>query len=310
MNKLAIKRIFKSGLQDFFRGGFVSLSSVLVMTITLFIMTSIILLGGFLNYSLDQVKNKVDVNVYFITEALESDILNVKKSLESLPEVSLVEYISSEQGLANFKEKHKGDNLTLQALTELGVNPLGATLNIKAKEPSQYAGIAKYLDDMSKGLLSKGGSKIIDKVNYAQNKIVIDRLTKIINSSNMVGIWFAIIFIFISIVVTYNTIKLTIFMARDEISVMRLVGASNAYVKGPFVVSGLLSGVVSATIILISFFIVTFFVNHYYGTYFEGFNLFKYYIKNFIKIFGTIFGSGIVLGIFASYLATQKYLKH
>ncbi len=307
---LTTKRIFKSGLQNFSRNGFVSLSSVLVMTITLFIMTSIILLGGFLNYSLDQVKNKVDVNVYFITTANENDILSVKKSLELLPEVSQVEYISREQSLVNFKEKHKGDDLTLQAINELGDNPLGATLNIKAKDPSQYAGIAKYLENMSSGVLSQKSSKIIDKVNYAQNKIVIDRLNSIVNSVNIIGIWFAIIFIFISIVVTFNTIKLTIFMARDEISVMRLVGASNMYVKGPFIVSGLLCGVISAIIILISYAVVTFIVNYYYGSYFMGFDLFKYYIMNFLQIFFIIFGSGIVLGALASYLAAHKYLKN
>ncbi|MFH1455033.1 MAG: permease-like cell division protein FtsX [bacterium] len=297
-------------MQNFSRSGFVSLSSVLVMTVTLFIMTSIILLGGFLNYSLEQVKSKVDVNVYFITTATENDILSVKKSLESLPEVSSIEYISRDQALINFKEKHKGDDLILQALDELGDNPLGATLNIKAKDPSQYAGIAKYLDNMSTGVLSQGGSKIIDKVNYTQNKIVIDRLTTIVNSVNMLGIWFAIIFIFISIVVTYNTIKLTIFMARDEISVMRLVGASNSYVKGPFVVSGIFCGVISAIIILIAFAIITFAINHYYGDYFVGFNLFKHYITNFLQIFVIILGSGIMLGVFASYLAVHKYLKH
>ena len=310
MYRLVTKRIFKSGLQNFLRNGFVSLSSVLVITITLFIITSIILLGGFLNYSLDQVKNKVDVNVYFITTAAETDILAVQKSLEALPEVSSVEYISRNQSLVDFKEKHKGDDLTLQALDELGDNPLGATLNIKAKDPSQYAGIAKYLDDMSNGVLSQGGSKIIDKVNYAQNKVVIDRLNAIVNSVNVMGIWFAIIFIFISMVVTFNTIKLTIFMARDEISVMRLVGASGPYVKGPFIVSGLLCGITSALIILIAFLIFTFSINYYYGTYFMGFDLFRYYILNFLSIFGIVFGSGIVLGTASSYLAVQKYLKH
>src|ERR1035437_9995454 len=108
---LATKRVFKSGLQNFSRNGFVTLSSVLIMTITLFIITSIILLGGFLNYSLNQVKNKVDVNVYFVTTASENDILTVKKSLESLPDVLSVEYISSDQALANFKIKHQGDDL-------------------------------------------------------------------------------------------------------------------------------------------------------------------------------------------------------
>jgi len=307
---LATKRIFKSGLQNFFRNGFVSLSSVLVMTITLFIVTSIILLGGFLNYSLDQVKNKVDVNVYFVTNATDTDILSIKKSLEALPEVSSVEYVSSDQALINFREKHKGDDLILQALDELGNNPLGATLNIKAKDPSQYAGIAKYLDNMSSGVLSQGGLSIIDKVNYAQNKIVIDKLTTIVNSVNILGIWLAVIFVLISIIVTYNTIKLTIFMARDEISVMRLVGASNMYVKGPFVISGLLCGIISAIIILILFVLITFAINHYYGYYFIGFNLFKYYVMNFLQIFGIVFGSGIILGSLASYLAVQKYLKN
>lgn len=310
MYRLVTRRIFKSGLQNFLRNSFVSLSSVLVISITLFIITSISLLGGFLDYSLDQVKNKIDVNVYFITTAKEDDILSVKKSLEALPEVSLVEYISRDQALINFKEKHKGDDLTLQALDELGDNPLGANLNVKAKDPSQYAGIAKYLDSMSSSALSKSGLKIIDKVNYAQNKIVIDRLTSIVNSANMMGVWFAIIFIFVSIVVTFNTIKLTIFMAREEISVMRLVGASSPYVKGPFIISGLLCGAVASLIILIGFAIITFFVNHYYGSYFMGFNLFKYYIVNFLQFFVIIFASGLTLSSIASYLAVHKYLKH
>ena len=307
---LTTKRVFKSGLQNFIRNGFVSLSSVLVMTVTLFIITSIILLGGFFNYSLDQVKNKVDVNVYFVTTAKESDILSVKKSLEVMPEVSSVEYISSDQALINFKNKHQDDNLTLQALDELGNNPLGATLNIKAKDPSQYAGIAKYLDDASSGALSQGGLNIIDKVNYAQNKIVIDRLTNIIKSVNVLGVWFAIIFILVSIVVTFNTIRLTIFMARDEISVMRLVGASNTYVKGPFIVSGISCGIISAIIILIAFALLTFTINHYYGSYFVGFDMFKYYTTHFLRMFGILFGSGIILGSLASYLAVQKYLRN
>lgn len=310
MSWISAKRVLKSGLQNFSRSGFVSLSSVLVMTVTLFIMTSIILFGGLLTYSLDQVKNKVDINVYFITSAQEIEVLSVQEHLETLPEVSSVEYVSRDQALENFKERHKGDEITLQALEELDDNPLGATLNIKAKDPSQYEGISKYLENLNVGTPSQGGLKIIDKINYAQNKIVIERLTKITNSVNMVGVWFALIFVLISIMVTFNTIKLTIFMARDEISVMRLVGASSMYVKGPFVVSGLLSGIISAIIILIGFAVGTFLINSYYGNYFVGFDLFDYYISNFLYIFAIILGSGVILGSLASYLAVQKYLKN
>jgi cell division transport system permease protein len=305
------KRVLKAGIQSFFRSGFVSVSSLLVMTITLFIIGSLFFLGGFLNYNLDIVKEKVDVNVYFVTTAQETDILAIKKSLEVLPEVSSVEYVSRDQALINFKEKHKTDDLTLQAIDELGDNPLGALLNVKAKDPSQYAGIAGFLDNSNNDILSPGGAKIIDKINYAQNKLVIDKLTAIINSANMIGFWLAIIFVFISLLITFNTIRLVIFMKKDEISVMRLVGASHKYVKGPFVVNGILCGLISAFITILIFSITAFWISHSsYGIYFGGFNLFSYLVKNILLISVTIFGTGIVLGTIASYFAVHKYLRN
>ena len=302
-----VKRVFRSGVINFFRNGFVTLSSLLVMTITLFIICSMLILGGFFKYTLDNIKSKVDVNVYFVLNANESDILSVKKSLEALPEVENVTYTSSDQALASFKDKHKADELTLQALDELGDNPLGAVLNIKAKDPSQYAGISEYLQGSS--VLSKDGNNIIDKINYQQNKVVIDRLSNIISSANIIGVWLAVIFIIISILITFNTIRLTIFMAKDEISVMRLVGASSRYVKGPFIVSGVLCGAISAIIVILFFAIATFWMNHSYSQYFSGFNAFGYYIKNLLWVIAFVLGSGVILGSIASYLAVRKYLR-
>jgi cell division transport system permease protein len=302
-----IRRVLRGGLQNFFRNGFVSLSSLLVMTITLFILGSIVLLSGFFQYTLDNVKSKVDVNVYFVTTANEDDIFTIKKSLEALPEVDKVDYISRDQALSDFKTKHQNDQLTLQALDELGDNPLGASLNVKAKDPSQYAGVSEFLK--SSNTLSKDGHNIIDKVNYTQNKVVIDRLTGIIKSANMLGLWLVLIFILISITITFNTIRLTIFMAKDEISVMRLVGASGRFVKGPFVVSGILCGVISAIFILILFTIITFWINHSYADYFSGFNIFQFYLKDFWIVLLVVLGSGVLLGAVASYLAVHRYLK-
>ena len=302
-----VKRVFRSGVINFFRNGFVTLSSLLVMTITLFIVCSMLILGGFFKYTLDNIKSKVDVNVYFVLNANESDIMSVKKSLEALPEVENVTYTSSDQALVSFKDKHKADELTLQALDELGDNPLGAVLNIKAKDPSQYAGISEYLQGSS--VLSKDGNNIIDKINYQQNKVVIDRLSNIISSANIIGVWLAVIFIIISILITFNTIRLTIFMAKDEISVMRLVGASSRYVKGPFIVSGVLCGAISAIIVILFFAIATFWMNHSYSQYFSGFNAFGYYIKNLLWVIAFVLGSGVILGSIASYLAVRKYLR-
>lgn len=303
-----MKRIARSGFFSFWRNGFVSLSSVLVMIITLFVITGTIFLGAILNASLEEIKNKVDINVYFVRSAPEEDILALQKSLETLPEVKTpVEYMSREDALADFRKKHQDDQFTLQALDELGDNPLGASLNIRAKEPSQYEGIAEFLK--SKSSLSKDGTTIIDKVNYYQNKTAIDTLTKMIDSANRLGLILTLFLVCVSILITYNTIRLAIFMSKDEISVMRLVGASTLYIRGPFVVSGAIYGVVSGFITLILFFPITLWLGNATAEFFVGLNVFSYYIDNFAQIFLIVIFSGAFIGALSSFLAVRKHLK-
>ena len=302
------KRVIKAGFVNFWRNGFVSLASLLVMTITLFVIGSIIFMGALFSYTLDQIKDKVDINVYFVTSADASSIMAIKKNLEALPEVAKITYTSSEDALANFKKKHENDEQTLQALEELEDNPLGASLNIKAKEPSQYESIANYLQ--GKDVLLKDGISIIDKVNYYQNKIAIDRFTKIIEGTNKIGIALTVILVVLSVIITFNTIRLTIYISREEISVMKLVGASNRYIRGPFVVTGIMYGFVSAMITLVLFYPITFYSTRATENFFMGLNLFDYYIRNFGQIFLIVAGSGILIGSISSYLAVRRYLRN
>ncbi|PIT96639.1 hypothetical protein COT82_02080 [Candidatus Campbellbacteria bacterium CG10_big_fil_rev_8_21_14_0_10_35_52] len=303
------KRIIKSGFVNFWRNGFVSFASVLVMTMTLFVLGLLIFVGATLKASLNQIKDKVDVNVYFVTNALEEDILELKKSLETLPEVAFVEYVSKEKALEQFKTRHKDDQLTLQALDELGENPLGANLNIKAKEISQYEGIVEFLKNESI-LSATDDIPIIDDVNPFKNKNAIDKLTKIIDSSKILGFIITTILVIASIIITFSTIKLAIYTARDEISVMKLVGASNSYIRGPFVFEGIMYGIISAIITLILFYPLTIWLGPITENFFGGMNLFDYYINTFSKIFIIILGVGILLGAVSSYLAVRKYLKN
>jgi len=303
------KRIIKSGFVNFWRNGFVSFASVLVMTMTLFVLGLLIFVGATLKASLNQIKDKVDVNVYFVTNALEEDILELKKSLETLPEVAFVEYVSKEKALEQFKTRHKDDQLTLQALDELGENPLGANLNIKAKEISQYEGIVEFLKNESI-LSATDDIPIIDNVNPFKNKNAIDKLTKIIDSSKILGFIITTILVIASIIITFSTIKLAIYTARDEISVMKLVGASNSYIRGPFVFEGIMYGIISAIITLILFYPLTIWLGPITENFFGGMNLFDYYINTFSKIFIIILGVGILLGAVSSYLAVRKYLKN
>ena len=140
-----LKRVIKGGFLNFKRGGVVSWAAVLVVTITLSVITFIILLQAVLHFSLNQIKDKVDVTIYFTTGAPEDQILALKSSLEQLPEVASVSYTSADDALAQFRDRHESDYPTIQALDELGTNPLGAYLNIKAKDVSQYGDIATFL---------------------------------------------------------------------------------------------------------------------------------------------------------------------
>ncbi len=301
---LNTRRIIKSGFVSFWRNGFVSLSSVLIITLTLFAVGSVVFTGALLNSSLQEIKSKVDVNVYFVPNASEADVLALKNKIESLPEVALVQYVSKDEALQNFKNRHANDQITLQALEELGENPLGAILNIKAKETSQYEGIAKFLD-------AEAGSDgaFIDKINYYQNKTAIDTLTRIIDGGTKIAIGITLILVLISILIAFNTIRLAIYIAREEISVMRLVGASNRYIRGPFIMAGIMYGFVSAIITLAFFYPATFWLSSITETFFSGFNVLSYYIANFVHIFILIAGTGVVLGAVSSYLAVRKYLR-
>jgi cell division transport system permease protein len=278
------------------------------MTITLLVIGSTIFLNAILSFTTSNIERKVDINVYFYPNAPEAQVLEIKTSLEQLPQVASVQYVSRTDALTAFQERHKNDELTLQALDELGTNPLGATLNVQAKNSDQYESIAQFLssDDTLEG---SPKSSLIEKVNFYQNKEIIERLNSLSNTVKKVGIILTIIFTGISIVVTLNTIRMAIYSAREEISVMRLVGAENKYIQGPFIVEGVLSGMFAAVITIIALFPITLWLSKYTIDFFGGLSLVKYYGDNFIQIFIVLLLVGIVLGSLSSIFAIRKYLK-
>jgi len=304
MNKL--RRVINAGFINFKRNGLISWASVLVVTVTLSVITGIILLQAILNFSLEQIKNKVDVTIYFTVDAPEVKIMSLKESIEKLPEVAEVTYTSADEALALFRERHSDDYPTIQALDEINENPLGAYLNIRAKEVSQYESIANFLS--SDDALVLGSSSIIDKVNYHQNKVVIERLNSIISGAQKLGFLVTLFLVIISVIITFNTIRLAIFIAKEEIGVMRLVGASKMRVRGPFVVEGAIYGVIATILSTLIFWPITAWLGHNM-TNFLGVNIYDYYVSNFFQIFLIVLLSGIALGVVSSLLAIRRYLN-
>src|SRR5689334_3922316 len=311
------KRITRTGFVNFWRNGFLSFAAIVVITLSLSVLGGLIFSSAFARSLLADVKEKVDINAYFVIGAPEVDILAVKKDIEALPDVAKVEYISRDKVLEQFKEKWQGNALIMQGLEEIGENPFPAVLNIKAINPGQYGSIAEFLE--KKKPTGADGTPLIEKVNYQQNKLIIDRLGRIIPAVEQAGTAVAIVLAIVAIIVVFNTIRLIIYTARDEISVMKLVGASNIYVRGPLVVSGIMYGIASGIITLILMAIVA-----YWGDVlvlrFAGVQiasdfeivvnvLSRYFIQNFAQIFVLILGAGIILGGVSSYIAARRYLK-
>lgn len=307
MNWMATRRVLVGGGKNFARGGAVSVATVLIMTVTLSVIAFLILLSGLLSYTLTAIKEKVDVSVYFITTASEKDILAVKSQLENLPQVVEVTYTSADEALEAFRARHADDQLTLQALAELGGNPLDASLGIRATDPSEYESIVNFLE--ASPALSVGGASIVDRINYTQNKEAIDRLSLAIRATRDIGLAVVIILAVASILIAFATVRLAIYTAKDEIAVMRLVGASGAYVQGPFIITGIITGIIAALLVLLIFWPATWYAGAKTVGWFGGFNLAHYYGDHLLAIALIIISSGVVLGAVASVFAIRKYLN-
>jgi len=300
------KRVVRAGWTNFRRNGLVSYAAILVTTITLSVVTALFLFNAVLRTTIDGLQTQVDVAVYFTIDAEEERILALKKTLEELPEVSSVEYTSADQEVLAFRERHADDYLTLQALEELGDNPFGGNLRIKAHDSTQYESIVNVLEGDSQ--IARDNAQIIDRINFAQNKVVIDRLNSLISNTRDIGLIATIILSLISVTIMFTTVRLTIYIVREEIGIMRLVGASGTYIRMPFLVEGMLYGFFAWILTFIIFLPITYLLGNQ-ATDILGLNVYTFYLEHFFAIGGTVLVVGLVLGAVSSLLAVRKYLN-
>lgn len=299
---IKFKRVIGEGVINFWRNGWVSVAAILVMVLALFMIGSLIFSNVLLTSALTRIEDQVDISVYFKKEATEEEILNAESALSQLAQVKAVLYVSEDEALEKFRNRHAANALITQSLEELGENPLQASLNIKAKDPDQYEVIARFLE-------ASAYSVLIDKINYFQNQVVIERLSGFLGASRAAGFGITVVFALIAMLVVFNTIRLAIYTSRDEISVKRLVGATRRHVRTPFLVEGALYGVISAVITMIIFYPLTLGLGPATARFFGGPDLFSYYLSNFFEIFLILLLFGAILGIVSSSIATRRYLK-
>ena len=300
--KKTIKRVFGSGWTNFKRNSYVSFGTTGVMSLVLLLFAGLMVLQYVSSQIVSSLENKVDVTAYFKQDASENEILQVKDDLESRTDIASVIYVSRAQALEDFKAKHAGDPLIQQSLDELSDNPLEASLNIKARESDQYAGIVTFLE----------GNKfraIVDKINFYENETVIRRVQGIANGLRNWGLLATLILAAIAVLVTFNTIRLTIYNQRQEIEIMRLVGGSNWHIRAPFLIEGGLYGAFAALVATVIFYPTLWFVSSKAAILLPGISLINYFLANVIQFVLLIFGVGIALGIISSAIAIRRFLK-
>ena len=299
-----ISRIFHFGVKNFWRNGWLSIATVAVMVLALLMFMSLLVFGVVTTEAISSIQDKIDISVYFKNTTPEDSILNIKQSIESLSQVKSVDYISTDQALSIFKEKHKDEPTISEAIAQLNSNPLQASLNIKAKDPQQYGDIAQYFSG------SPAISQYIDTISYYKNQQVIDRLNSIVKNVDRGGLVLTLILAAIASLMIFNTIWLATFSNREEIGIMRVVGASNALVRGPYLVEGIMSGVIAAVIGIIIATPIAYYASPFVKQFIPNFDLLSYFLSH---VFGMLFYElvfGIGIGSLSSYIAIRRYLKN
>ncbi|MDP2629593.1 MAG: permease-like cell division protein FtsX [Candidatus Harrisonbacteria bacterium] len=296
-----IFRVVKYGAQYFWRHAWLSFATIIIMVLALLMYQGLMIFDYVTSEALTSLQSKIDIAVYFKINAEEEDMLKIQEAVEALPEVAETEYISRDEALARFKERHVDDVTLTQALEELQTNPLLASVNIQAHDPEQYPTIASYLENPE-------FEPFIERVTFTQNRLAIERLTRIIDTADRFGFGIAIFISIAAALVIFNTIRLAIYSSREEISIMRLVGGSNYFIKGPYLVNGVFYGLAGALMALLISAPVVNFMAPYFDRFIEGLSLEQYFYNNLFSFFLILIAFGVGLGLVSSWIAIRRYL--
>ena len=302
MMKEKLQRVFRAGWTNFKRNSYVTFGTTGVMALVLILFLGLIavnFLGGVVTSALE---SKVDVSVYFKTESTNDSVASVRHDLEGLNTVASVDYVSRDQALAAFKERHAQDALIQESLTELEINPLQASLNIKATDTNQYASIVSFLETHKL-------RTTIDKINFYENEAVIGRVQRISQSVQQSGILGTLVLAVIAVLVAFNTIRLTIYNQKQEIEIMRLVGGSNWYIRAPYLIEGALYGGFAAVLALAVFYAGSASVSPKVALVMPGVSLIGYFTGNIIQIVLLTLAAGVGLGVVSSLIAIRRFLR-
>jgi cell division transport system permease protein len=294
-----LKRILKLGWQNFSRDGGIVIATIFILVLAILLVSTIFLLKDVSQILITSLEEKADISVYFKESANEEDILKVKDLLSQIPEVKKIEYISQKEALKKLMERHPELEESIKETEPLLKI---ASLNVKVFENSQYQKVINFLENSN-------FKDIIEEIDYQQRKPIIERIFSLSKFFKQTLIILSIVLIICAVLVTFNTIRLAILNSIEEIKIQRLVGASNFFIRGPFIVQGAISGTVAALISLFVFGFICWIISSKIEFFLGGLNIFNIFLKNFKILFLIQIATGILLATISSTIAIRKYLK-
>lgn len=294
-------RIIKFSLQDISRNVWLSLVTVIILILALFSLNMLVVVKVVSDTAIQAVKQKVDVNLYVSKDASEDDILALKSKINDLSEVKSVDYVSKQEALESFKKQNADNPQVMKALQLMDTNPLTPNLIIKPKSPDKVQALTHELNKIQ--------SPIIESRNFVDHRTLLEKIRGITDKVNTAGMVVSSIFILITLLVIYNAVRVAIYTHHQEITIMRLVGASSFFIYTPFLLSSIIYTLIGVVITIGLLYPFLGLLQPYLQTFFVGYNinLVSYFNSNFLLIFGIQFGCIALVNILASLIAIRKY---
>lgn len=300
---ITILRIIKNGFLNFIRNGLLSFASTTIMVLTLLCFSLFFILNVALTTGIKAIQEKIDVSAYLQDTAKEKQILDLQNALANQSDVKTVKFVSKQEALERYKAQNAGNQKLLESLSDLD-NPLPASLEIKTYSPDKLDSVTKIFEEDKY-------KPIVRKVSYKENKAVIDKLFRATEFIKKVGILATAAFGIVALIIIFNTIRIAIFSQKDDIEIMQLVGATNWYIRWPFIIEGALYGIIATIISMIALAAILYYTGPTLSNYFGGVgsDISNYLYNNAFPIFATQLFVGVAIGMVSSWLAMRKYLR-
>lgn len=300
-------RILHNGTVNFLRNFGISSAAMAVIVITLTIVLVSIIINATFNNTINQITAKIDISVYLKDSVTSQQTDQLISEIKHLNNVANVQYLDKAQVLRQYELQNSSNQQLALAINETS-NPLPATIHIMVKNLNNISSIKNFLDQSNISSLQSNPPSYSGSLKQAINNI--SHATDVLKKLGVIAI---VVFGFISVLIIFNTLQMAIFNRKDEIQIMRLLGASTSFIRGPFIVESTIYGFLSAilSIIIVNFIFVTASSTlqasslglldiNYATTYFD---------QHFWQFLGIQIAIGVLIGATSSWIATHRYLK-